>query len=241
MSKLRALQAALAAAAFTLCVQGAQAASVLETFSGDLNPALWTLDDAGNSYGVVEGQLQFVRGNDGNALLYFDPLLQGDFDVRMDFDVSGWPYQYIGGDRFGMVVMPVGQAVLPPISFHIGAAQNKSMYSTTASGYCCNFGGMLGDTGTVRLAREGGSLTMQYLQLGNWVTLATATESRDVQLLLTSYIFQGFTPGVSYAVDNLSITADGFSAPVPEPAGSMLMLAGLAAVGRTLHRRRQAR
>jgi len=234
-------QAALAAAALTLVVHGAQAATYLETFSGGLNAAIWTLEDAGNSYGVVDGQLQFVRSNNGNALLYFDPLLQGDFDVRMDFDVSGWPYQYIGGDRFGMVVMPVGQTVLPPISFHIGASQNKSMYSTTASGYCCNFGGMLGDTGTVRLAREGDSLTMQYLQLGSWVTLAAATESRDVQLLLTSYIFQGFTPGVSYAVDNLSITADGFSAPVPEPVSSALMLAGLSAIGCTLHRRRRPR
>jgi hypothetical protein len=219
-----------AVAVLSLATGGARAETHLETFSSDPNPALWTLDAAGNSWGVTGGVLQFVRSTAGTASLVFGPLLQGDFDVRMDFDVAGWPWQYVGGERFGLAVQPVGPE--PALASVIGMTQQKSMYAAPA-GACCNFGSNapLVDTGTVRLSRSGELLTLQYLQLGDWVTLGSTLEGRDMQLSLVSYFYQGFQPGVSYTVDQLSITAEHFSSPVPEPTGGAMLAAGLAALG----------
>lgn len=227
----------LLGAALALAVGTADAASLLEDFSGSPNPALWTFDDAGNSWGVDDGRLVFVRSNAGNALMTFTPLLQGDFDVRMDYDVSLWSPTYGGGDRFGLGVTPVGDG--PVSGSGIGYAQEQYLYAA-AAGACCQFGPYdpLDDGGTVRLVRSGGDLRLQYLAGSDWVTLASTTETRDVQLTLSSYTFNGFVPGASYAVDNLSISADAFSAPVPEPATGALLAAGLAVLGWRARRRR---
>lgn len=228
---------AVAAAALTLAAAGAPAATLLEDFDGSLNPALWTLDDAGNAWGVDAGRLVFVRGNAASALMSFTPLLQGDFDVRLDYDVSGWATTYGGGDRFGLGVIPVGDG--QAFGSAIGYAQEQSLYAA-AAGWCCNFGPYdpLDDHGTVRLWRQGGLLRLQYLADTDWVTLASTTETRDMRLTLSSYIHNGFLPGASYAVDNLSISADGFSAPIPEPTTGALLAAGLATLGWMARRRR---
>lgn len=230
-------RAALGATALALAAAGAQAASFLEDFDGSLNPSLWTLEDAGNAWFVDEGRLVFVRGNAGDALLTFAPLLQGDFDVRMDYDVTGWSSTFGGGDRFGLSVSPVGEG--PSLASVIGYAQEQYLYAA-AAGACCSFGPFdpLDDGGTVRLWRSGEQLRLQYLDGSEWITLADTTEARDVQLSLSSYTFNGFVPGASYAVDNLGITADGFSAPIPEPASGALLAAGLATLGWMARRRR---
>ena len=227
-----------AAAALALAGASAHAASLLEDFSGSPHPSLWTLDDAGNAWGVDAGQLVFVRSNAANALMSFTPLLQGDFDVRMDYDVSGWSTTYGGGDRFGLGVVPVGGDG-QVFGSAIGYAQEQSLYAAGA-GACCNFGpyNPLDDYGTVRLWRHGDLLRLQYLADGDWVTLASTTETRDMRLTLSSYTHRGFVPGARYAVDNLSISADAFSAPIPEPTTGAMLAAGLATLGWIARRRR---
>lgn len=229
-------RAALAVALLSLAT-GAHAASLLEDFDGSLNPSLWTLDDAGNTWFVDEGRLVFVRGNGGNALLTLAPLLQGDFDVRMDYDVTGWSSTFGGGDRFGLSVTPVGEG--PAFGSTIGYAQEQYLYAA-AAGACCSFGPFnpLDDGGTVRLSRSGEQLRLQFLAGSEWVTLADTTETRDMRLSLSSYTFNGFVPGASYAVDNLSISADAFSAPIPEPTTGAMLAAGLATLGWMARRRR---
>ncbi|GAB4118634.1 MAG: hypothetical protein Fur0014_19740 [Rubrivivax sp.] len=226
-----------AAAALALAGAGAHAASLLEDFSGSPHPSLWTLDAAGNAWGVDAGQLVFVRSNAANALMSFTPLLQGDFDVRMDYDVSGWSPTYGGGDRFGLGVTPVGGEG-QVFGSAIGYAQEQYLYAAGA-GACCHFGPYdpLDDYGTVRLWRQGDLLRLQYQAGSDWVTLASTTETRDMRLTLSSYTFNGFVPGASYAVDNLSISADAFSAPIPEPTTGALLVAGLAALGWMARRR----
>lgn len=225
------------AAALAVAAAGAEAASLLEDFSGDPNPSLWTLDDAGNAWGVDAGQLVFVRSNAANALMTFTPLLQGSFDVRLDYDVSGWSPTYGGGDRFGLGVTPVDDGQV--FGSAIGYAQEQYLYAAGA-GACCNFGPYdpLADHGSVRLWRSGDLLRLQYRAEGDWVTLASTTESRDMRLTLSSYTHRGFVPGARYAVDNLSISADAFSAPIPEPATGAMLAAGVAALGWMARRRR---
>ncbi|MCU0967341.1 MAG: PEP-CTERM sorting domain-containing protein [Rubrivivax sp.] len=225
------------AAALTTAAAAVHAASYLEEFSGGLNPALWTMDDADNGWFVDDGRLVFVRANSAAALLTFTPLLQGDFDVRMDYDVSAWSSTYGGGDRFGLGVTPVGDE--PAFGSGIGYAQEQYLYAA-AAGACCKFGPFapLVDGGTVRLSRSGDRLALQYLDAGNWITLDETTETRDVRLTLSSYIHNGFVPGATYAVDNLSIVADGFLAPIPEPGTGAMLAAGMAALGWMARRRR---
>lgn len=228
-TKLSALAAAVALA-FGASVH---AASHLETFDGPLDTALWNLDDGGNDWQIGGGKLTITRNGNGTGFLAFLPRLIGNFNVQFDYAVT-WQNTYAFGDRIQLSTY----TDVPAHSYVVGHTQEGSVYAAAVDPSARYGWGSNTPMGTLRVARTGADLTMQYLSAGDWVTLQTGTDTRDMHVQLTNFIHNGFTAGSQVEIDNFSIVADQFAAPVPEPETWALLLAGLGLVGLMIRRRR---
>jgi len=220
-------------ASFTLSSASAHAVSYLETFDSPLNPAIWNLTSGGNNWVISGGKLTITRNNGSNGSLAFLPQVIGDFDVRFDYDVRNWTTTYASGDRIQLSTF----TDTPQHSYGINRYQEGGI-AAFAVDPSVRYGwgpGLV--TGTFRVTRTGSNVSMQYLDnSSNWVTLQTGSDSRDMWVQLDNYIHKGFTAGSSVVIDNFSITADQFSAPIPEPETWALLLAGLGLLGLQLRR-----
>lgn len=79
--------------------------------------------------------------------------------------------------------------------------------------------------GTMRISRVGSNVSMDYLNLGTWVTLQTGTDTRDMNVGLSNYVHYFYGDPSVMEIDNFRITADQFTA-VPEPGSLAVLLGG---------------
>jgi len=223
-------------AAFTLSSASAHAITYVETFDGPLNPMIWNLTSGGNDWVISGGKLTITRTNGNSGSLAFLPQVIGDFDVRFDYVVN-WTSTYAFGDRIQLTTF-TDTPQHAYVSFRIQEGGIGAAAVDPIARY--GWGPSPGPTdSTLRVTRTGSNVSMQYLDnSSNWVTLQTGSDSRDMSVQLNNYIYAGFTSGSSVVIDNFSITADQFSAPIPEPETWAMLLAGLGLVGFAARRRK---
>ena len=222
-----------AATLLTLTSVQAHAVSYLETFDNPINPAIWSLTSGGNDWVVSGGKLTITRVNGNNGSLEFVPEVIGDFEVQFDY-VLNWTSTFAFGDRIQLSV----STNAPVHGYGVGHTQEGSIFGFSEDPGVTYAFGPNTPAGTLRITRTGSLVTTQYLNNGNWATLRTGTDSRDMTVRLDNYIFNSFVAGSSVEIDNFSISAQQFSAPVPEPETWAMLLAGLGLVGFAVRRRR---
>lgn len=219
----------LTATALSLTAATAQAVTYVETFDNPLNSAIWDVTTGGNDWVVDGGVLTISRTNSDSGRMVFQPQIMGDFVVQFDYTVN-WDISYAFGQRLQLGLSTVDA---PLYNYGVLSIQEGATFGFAVDP-TLRFGSSGGPifSGTLRVTRVGSDLTMQYLDNnGNWVTSLTDVDDRDMVVSLDNYIFQGFTAGTSLVIDNFSITAEQFSAPVPEPETWAMLLAGLGLVG----------
>ncbi len=206
----------------------------IETFDAALNPTLWTLSTGGNDWDVAGGVLTITRTSAGNGRLEFLPQVIGDFDVQFDYTLQ-WANTYAFGDRIQLSLT----SDVPNYSYIVLHAQEGSIVGVAVDPAPRYSWGPNTSSGKMRVTRTGLAVSMQYWNTGNWITLQTGTNDRNMSISLDNYIFNGFTPGSRVVIDNFSITADQFSTSIPEPSASCLLLGGLAILHAGYRRSRQ--
>lgn len=217
----------------TLTSTAANAATYLETFDNQLNPAIWNLTSGGNDWVISGGELTITRLNSSSGTLAFLPQVIGDFDVRFDYALN-WTTS--GQDRIQLTFVTDAPAAY---AYAVGHTQEGPAFGVAVDPVARHMFGPITPMGTLRTTRIGSAVTMQYLNNSdNWVTLQTGSDTRNMWVTLDNFIFQSFTAGSSVVIDNFSITADQFSAPIPEPETWALLLAGFGLVGFAARRRR---
>lgn len=220
---IRATLAILATAVIFLSDAAARGDTYIETFDAALNPTLWHLSTGGNDWDVAGGVLTITRTNSGNGRLEFIPQVIGDFDVRFDYTLQ-WANTSLFGDRIQLSLT----SDFPNYSYVVLHGQEGFINGVAVDPFP-RYGpsGPNTPSGTMRVTRTGSAVSMQYLNAGNWITLQTGTNNRNMSISLDNYIFNSFTPGSKVVIDNFSITADLFSTSIPEPGASCLLLGGL--------------
>jgi hypothetical protein len=233
--RVQAALAATVAATLAAAATPARADSYVETFSGPLNPAIWQVTTGGNDLSVTGGELVFTRLASDFGRLRFVPALIGDFDVSFRYRLINWPLMYAGGDRLQLSVHN-----LPSQGHAINRRQEVGTLNHVGilNGAHCCFATALGNSATLRITRAAGLVTLSLDAGSGWQNLGQTMDSRDMTLDFTAFIYGSFVPGTSYAIDDFSIWAEGFSQPVPEPAAGAMLAAGLATLGWMMRRRR---
>lgn len=203
-----------------------RADTYLETFDGPLNPAIWTVNTGGNNWTISGGKLTITRTNNNNGRMEFFSQLGGDFQVQFDYR-HFWTTNPFGfGDRLQLDVntdLPnrhayaVGHTQGSP-GFVFGVAVDPGARFEWLSGPSPTFG-------TMRISRAGSNVSMEFLNLGTWVTLQTGTDTRDMSVGLSNYVDGFYGDPSVMEIDNFRITADRFTA-VPEPGSLALLLGG---------------
>jgi hypothetical protein len=216
-----------------------RADTYLETFDGPLNPAIWTVNTGGNDWTISGGKLTITRTNNNNGRMEFFSQLGGDFQVQFDYR-HFWTTNPFGfGDRLQLDV----NTDLP--NQHVYAVGHTQGSPGNVFGVAVDPGArfefLSGPTptfGTMRISRVGSNVSMDYFNLGTWVTLQTGNDTRDMSVGLSNYVFQGYGDPSVMEIDNFQITADRFTA-VPEP-GSLAVLLGGFGLASCHWRRRKA-
>ncbi len=223
----RLIHATLAIIATTAISMSSTAAArgdtYIETFDAALNPTLWTLSTGGNDWAVAGGVLTITRTTASNGRLEFIPQVIGDFDVRFDYTLL-WTNTNLFGDRIQLGLT----SDFPSYTYVVLHTQEGYINGVAVDPFP-RYGpsGPNTPSGTMRVTRTGSAVSMQYWNAGNWITLQTGTNNRNMSVSLDNYIFNSFTPGSKVVIDNFSITADLFSTSIPEPSASCLLLGGL--------------
>ncbi|MFW2456262.1 PEP-CTERM sorting domain-containing protein [Methyloversatilis discipulorum] len=225
--------AALLAAPLAAAATPARAESYVETFSDPLNPAIWQVTTGGNELSVTDGELVFTRQASDSGRLRFVPELIGDFDVSFHYRLINWPVTYAFGDRLQLSVYN-----LPSEGHAIGRQNEGDAHFGILDGSVCCSAYPSGTSGALRITRAEGLVTLWYDAGSGWQNMGQTTDPRDMTLDFTAYTWNGFVAGTSYAIDDFSIWAEGFSQPVPEPAAGAMLAAGLATLGWMMRRRR---
>jgi hypothetical protein len=231
--RVQAALAATLAATLAAAATPARADSYVETFSGPLNPAIWQVTTGGNGLSVSGGELVFTRLASDFSRLRFVPELIGDFDVSFRYRLIYWPITYAFGDRLQLSVHNV-----PSQGHAIGRQNEIDAHFGILNGSVCCSAVRSGTSGALRITRAAGLVTLWYDVGSGWQNMGQTTDSRDMTLDFTAYIYGSFVPGTSYAIDDFSIWAERFSQPVPEPAAGAMLAAGLATLGWMMRRRR---
>jgi hypothetical protein len=229
--------AALLAATLAAAASPARADSYVETFSGPLNPAIWEVTTGGNDLSVTDGELVFTRQASDFGRLRFVPELIGNFDVSFRYRLINWPLNYGFGDR---LQLSVHNLLFPSQGHAINRRQEVGSLDHVGilNGAHCCFATAPGNSATLRITRAAGLVTLSLDDGSGWQNMGQTTDFRDMTLDFTAYIYNGFVPGTSYAIDDFSIWAERFSQPVPEPAAGAMLAAGLATLGWMMRRRR---
>jgi hypothetical protein len=205
---------------------------IVETFDGPLNPAIWNLNTGGNDWVVSDGKLKITRTNANDGRMVFVPQLIGDFDVQFDYQLNwaGFP----GADRIHLGLYTDA----PTYSYIVGHTQEfgGAIHGVAVDPFLRYGWGPSVHVGKMRINRTGSDIFMQYFNAGNWITLQTGTDSRDMWVSLDNYIFNSWGAGSQVEIDNFSISADQFS-PVPEP-GSLTVVAFTVLMAATCRSRR---
>lgn len=203
-----------------------RADTYLETFDGPLNPAIWTVNTGGNNWTISGGKLTITRTNNNNGRMEFFSQLGGDFQVQFDYR-HFWTTNPFGfGDR---LQLDVNTSLPNQHGYAVGHTQGSpgSVFGLAVDpGARFNFlSGSTPTFGTMRISRAGSNVSMEFLNLGTWVTLQTGTDTRDMSVGLSNYVDGFYGDPSVMEIDNFRITADRFTA-VPEPGSLALLLGG---------------
>jgi Tol biopolymer transport system component len=191
-------------------------APYLETFDNNtINPAFWQLFDPGSSSSaaaLVNQRLEMSMSADAIGSGFFGIqaasrcLLQGDFDLQVDYILLDWPTA--SGIRVALGAEPdnfVARSGATP---------------TTGERYFAYFPAFGGaevptndQQGSLRLVRSGISSTAYVLSSGIWTPILTATtNSAEEQITLTFYSsdFEFGHQNVKAAFDNFRLNSGSF-------------------------------
>lgn len=235
----------LLAASLAAAAGSAQAETYVETFSGPLNPTLWNLNALGNDYQVSGGELIFTRHSGDSSRLSFLPELIGNFDVSFEYRLIQWDYIYAAGDRLQLDVSSGGVGHAVGRAQELGASSRNGYFGKVADRDCCASSYLAEDSvghGALRIVRADGIVSVMFKDgSGSWETLqqSVAQDHRNLQAGFSAYIHNGYYNGTSYAIDNFRLSAEGFTAPVPEPSHGAMLACGLAIVSWLTRRRRR--
>jgi WD40-like Beta Propeller Repeat len=187
------------------------AAPYLETFDHNaINPAFWQLFDPGSSSSaaaLVNQRLEMSMNADAIGSGFFGIqaasrcLLQGDFDLQVDYILLDWPTA--NGIRVALGAEPDN---------YVARSGATPTTGERYFAYFPAFGGAEVPTndqqGSLRLVRSGISSTAYVLSAGTWTPILTATtNSAEEQITLTFYSsdFEFGHQNVKAAFDNFRL------------------------------------
>jgi len=224
----RTLPAGIAALFLALFAAAASGQSCISSFSDDFNDGVVGSEyvsgggcsgSAVESGGVLELTKDSCFGAHSIALDDAQLVLCGDFDVRVDFDVSGMANDSCGARATWLGVRDVGGAMqaemgrynIDDISCCCTPAPEVYKASILNSENCSaptpQFAGTTDDTGRFRITRVGSLFSCYYLSGSAWELLHSGLGSTaDQQLYLSVYGDGCATGPFTVFYDNLTIT-----------------------------------
>lgn len=217
----------VALATALLCITVSKNSQATSTFTENFNGAsisahLVASSTAGYSMSLSAGQLLFQKAvgvGNGVASLTTDFDLIGDFTVAVDTSRTN----VSNNAEAGLALSPFGTDI-----FFFGPSLiNANIY--IAPGFGSQTVGNNSSPVTFRIQRSGNTLTESFNAGAGFQVLHSATTvNASGPVPASIFLIQEFgnTAAHNVAFDNLSIVADAFSSPVPEPTPSVLLLTG---------------
>jgi hypothetical protein len=231
---MRSFPFALALLAASFASPAHAALTFSDDFSGPaINAFWWTPSTVGaNTVALENGRIVMTQSNyydSGGLTLNFN--VTGDFVATVDYSLIDWPaanYQRIG------------------ISSIFGAVERSQHPGWFDEAYVADFQhnistvGTTDTTGTLKMERTGSTLTGSFWNGTGWTFIGSFTHGT---LLADAPLGLALWNGYSYATLPIKVSFDNFHldapgmAPIPEPAGYAMLLAGLGLIGFIARRR----
>lgn len=153
----------------TIWQRSATSGVTVEEVNGRLEIAIASTAVAGGDYNIISGTL-------GTTCRY-----QGDFDVRVDFELLEWP-SGSGVNTNLASWYNAYSATIGRFSSNLGREEYAGWFPGTANSIAAEH-----PTGTLRIVREGSQTVAQYRSSGKWQSLVSARVSGAPLIGLSIY------------------------------------------------------
>ena len=155
----------------------------------------------------ANGNLKFTQGSGGNATVRCRRLVEGEFNVEVDFNLEVWPQGSVGSVT--LEARTVTESLLAAISRSAasGPVTGGQYQSAAQQSPHAESSATTDLQGRLRITRTGGSITTFYWQDSAWVSLAGSPVSADPAVITLGFDGPLATPAIGTALDNFLLDA----------------------------------